>query len=137
MRKFALLAVLFCCLPSAAIFAQQSSTPPRKALAPEALLNLRRLSSLEFSPDGTRVAFVVAEPAKGDQRSSHIWLFDTSNGSFRQLTYSAKSESSPKWSPDGESLARRAMNDFAPLVDAAWGAGYYDATVEIGERRAR
>src|SRR6201982_1495330 len=105
MRKFALLAVLFCCLPSAAIFAQQSSTPPRKALAPEALLNLRRLSSLEFSPDGTRVAFVVAEPAKGDQPPSHIWLFDTSNGSFRQLTYSVKSESSPKWSPDGKSLA--------------------------------
>jgi len=105
MRKFALFAVLFCCLQSVAVFAQQSGTSPAKSLAPEALLNLRRLSGLEFSPDGARVAFVVAEPAKGDQRSSHIWLFDTSNGSFRQLTYSAKSESSPKWSPDGKSLA--------------------------------
>jgi translocation and assembly module TamA len=33
--------------------------------------------------------------------------------------------------PDGDSLARRASNDFAPLIDALWGAGYYDATVEI------
>jgi translocation and assembly module TamA len=33
--------------------------------------------------------------------------------------------------PDGDSLARRAVNDFAPLVDTLWGAGYYDATVEI------
>jgi translocation and assembly module TamA len=33
--------------------------------------------------------------------------------------------------PDGDSLARRAQSDFAPLIDALWGAGYYDATVEI------
>ena len=33
--------------------------------------------------------------------------------------------------PDGESLARRATNDFAPLIDALWGAGYYNATVTI------
>ena len=33
--------------------------------------------------------------------------------------------------PDGDSLARRAVSDFAPLVDTLWGAGYYDATVEI------
>src|SRR6201997_3886541 len=106
MRRFPFFAVLCCffLLPGV-VSAQQSAPSSTKALAPEALLPLRRLSSLEFSPDGTRVALVVAEPAKADQRSSHIWLFDTSNGSFRQLTYSAKSESSPKWSPDGKSLA--------------------------------
>src|ERR1700747_955218 len=76
-----------------------------KPLTPEALLSLRHLSALEFSPDGSRVAFVVAEPAKGDQHPGHIWLFETSAGDFRQLTYSDKSESSPKWSPDGKSLA--------------------------------
>jgi translocation and assembly module TamA len=32
---------------------------------------------------------------------------------------------------DGEALARRAESDFAPLVDALWGAGYYNATVTI------
>src|SRR5882757_5396451 len=26
--------------------------------------------------------------------------------------------------PDGDSLARRAIGDFAPLVDTLWGAGY-------------
>ena len=29
--------------------------------------------------------------------------------------------------PDGDSLARRATKDFAPLIDALWGQGYYDA----------
>ena len=33
--------------------------------------------------------------------------------------------------PDGESLARRTTSDFAPLIDALWGAGYYNATVTI------
>src|SRR5208283_3481008 len=33
--------------------------------------------------------------------------------------------------PDGDSLARRAARDFAPLVDALWASGYYDASVVI------
>jgi translocation and assembly module TamA len=30
---------------------------------------------------------------------------------------------------DGEALARRAQSDFAPVIDALWGAGYYNASV--------
>lgn len=107
MHRFKLLVLLLVCsvcLPSG--FPQQPvASTTGKPLTPEALLSLRRLSSLEFSPDGAHVAFAVNEPAKADQRSSHIWLFETATGSFRQLTYSEKSESSPKWSPDGKSLA--------------------------------
>ncbi len=33
--------------------------------------------------------------------------------------------------PDGDSLARRAARDFAPLVDALWASGYYNASVVI------
>ena len=33
--------------------------------------------------------------------------------------------------PDGEALARRAESDFGPVIDALWGAGYYNATVTI------
>jgi hypothetical protein len=32
---------------------------------------------------------------------------------------------------DGEALARRAESDFAPIIDALWGAGYYNANVTI------
>src|SRR5260370_1066340 len=32
---------------------------------------------------------------------------------------------------DGEALARRATSDFGPVIDALWGAGYYNATVTI------
>jgi translocation and assembly module TamA len=33
--------------------------------------------------------------------------------------------------PDGEALARRAQGDFGPIIDALWGAGYYNAVVTI------
>jgi dipeptidyl aminopeptidase/acylaminoacyl peptidase len=101
MRRWALPLLLL----SLARFTSPVNAQQPKPLTPEALLSLRHLSALEFSPDGSRVAFVVAEPAKGDQHPGHIWLFETTTGDFRQLTYSEKSESSPKWSPDGKSLA--------------------------------
>ncbi len=107
MRRIASIAAIVFLAPfSSANFAQQDATPAsRKPLTPEALISLHRLSDLEFSSDGSRIAFVVSEPPKSDQRPAHIWLLEISSGIFRQLTYSEKSESSPKWSPDGKSLA--------------------------------
>jgi len=76
-----------------------------KLLTPEASLNLRSISDLQFSPDGSRLAFVVSEPPKGELRARHIWLYDKQSGAIRQFTYSAKIEASPRWSPDGKQLA--------------------------------
>jgi dipeptidyl aminopeptidase/acylaminoacyl peptidase len=76
-----------------------------KLLTPEASLNLRTISDLQYSPDGTRLAFVVTEPPKGTGRNRHIWVHDNQTIGVRQFTFSAKSESSPRWSPDGKQLA--------------------------------
>jgi dipeptidyl aminopeptidase/acylaminoacyl peptidase len=76
-----------------------------KLLTPEASLNVRSISDLQFSPDGTRLAFVLAEPAKSTSRARHIWVYEKQSGVVRQFTYSAKSESSPRWSADGKQLA--------------------------------
>jgi hypothetical protein len=38
--------------------------------------------------------------------------------------------------PDGDALAQCAESDFGPIIDAAWGAGYYNATVTISIDRA-
>src|SRR5216683_3123474 len=91
---------------AAPIFAQE---PPKasspKLLTPEASLNLRSISDLQFSPDGNRLAFVVTEPAKGERRARHIWIYEKQSGSIRQFTYSAKSDFLPRWSPDGKQIA--------------------------------
>ena len=84
---------------------QASNADSAKQLTPEASLNLRSISDLQFSPDGTRVAFVVMDPSKGERRARHIWLHEIKSGAVRQITFSAKDESSPRWSPDGKHLA--------------------------------
>jgi dipeptidyl aminopeptidase/acylaminoacyl peptidase len=76
-----------------------------KPLTPEASLNLRSISDLQYSPDGTRLAFVVTEPAIGTGRKHHIWVHDKPDAAVRQFTFSEKSESAPRWSPDGKQLA--------------------------------
>jgi dipeptidyl aminopeptidase/acylaminoacyl peptidase len=87
--------------------AQEPAVPPdsRKSLTPEAAISLRTLSDLELSPDGSRLAFVVTEPSKAEHRLRHIWLYDKPSHSVRQFTFSAKSETNPRWSPDGKQLA--------------------------------
>jgi dipeptidyl aminopeptidase/acylaminoacyl peptidase len=111
-------------LIAAPLLAQTAAPPSTHPLTPEALIGLRHLSDLEYSPDGTRIAFVVTEPPKGDQRPRHIWLFEPASGSFRQLTYSEKTESLPKWSPDGKWLAflsNRDANEQIYLLSLAGG----------------
>jgi dipeptidyl aminopeptidase/acylaminoacyl peptidase len=88
------------------LFAQQpAKSGEPKLLTPEGSLNLRTISDLQWSPDGSRLLFVVTEPARGEGRAKHIWLYDQRTGAIRQFSYSAKSESSPRWAPDGKQLA--------------------------------
>ena len=74
-------------------------------LTPEAAINIHFLTDLQLSPDGTRLAFVVSEAPKGERRAQHIWMYDKKTDTARQFTYSNKSETNPRWSPDGRQLA--------------------------------
>src|SRR5271170_8073180 len=103
-----------------------SAADKSKLLTPEASLNLRAISDLQYSPDGTRLAFVVMEPPKGTGRNRHIWVYDKQTiGGVRQFTFSAKSETSPRWSPDGKQLAF--------LSDRAEQQQIYLMRVDVGE----
>jgi len=82
-----------------------ASASAKKILSPEDFLELRSVQDPQFSPDGSRVAFVVTDPLKGEKRTQHIWMHDRNTNTARQFTYSEKSESSPRWSPDGKKLA--------------------------------
>jgi dipeptidyl aminopeptidase/acylaminoacyl peptidase len=88
-------------------FGQENSSAQKgkPLLTPEAALRVRSISDLQFSPDGSRLALVVAEPPKEKSRARHIWLYDKTTGVVRQFTFSAKSESAPRWSPDSSRLA--------------------------------
>jgi dipeptidyl aminopeptidase/acylaminoacyl peptidase len=104
-RLSAFLTLLLSLLSAPANSQNPAPSPSPTLLSPETLLSLRRISGLEYSPDGARIAFVVSEPPKGDRRPGHIWVMESATGAARQITYSEKAESSPKWSPDGRVLA--------------------------------
>lgn len=63
--------------------------------------------SAVFSPDGKQIAFVSnrsAEPEKNE--NSDIWIIGAKAGSEpRQLTTWTGSDTEPRWSPDGKSIA--------------------------------
>jgi dipeptidyl aminopeptidase/acylaminoacyl peptidase len=108
-----------------------------KLLTPETSLNLRSISDLQFSPDGVRVAFIVTEPPKGERRARHIWLYDKKSGAVRQFTFSAKDETSPRWSPDGKQLAFLSNRDDQQQVYVMRADSGEAAAVTKGQRSVR
>ena len=74
----------------------------------------------------TAISYAVTIDIEGDDKSLANTVMDAS--SLYKLRQDAP--------PDGDSLARRAVRDFAPLIDALWGAGYYNANAVISIDRA-
>jgi dipeptidyl aminopeptidase/acylaminoacyl peptidase len=103
MHRKITLTVLFSALVASPLFAQGSDSA--QVLTPEMALSLRIVSDLLFSPDGTRLAFVVTEVPEGTSRQRHIWVLNIKTHDLKQFTYSTKSEYAPRWSPDGARLA--------------------------------
>ncbi|MBZ5669899.1 MAG: S9 family peptidase [Acidobacteriia bacterium] len=82
----------------------------KRALRPEDLADIRSLSNIQISADGRRVAFVVTEPADPAKpqkpRDTNIWVVPADGSeSARLFAASPKSDTHPRWSPDGRYLA--------------------------------
>src|ERR1044071_5319233 len=83
-----------------------SQQPAKHALKLDDIFKLRNVNDPQISPDGQWVAYVVsAVDVKEDKSNSHIWLVSYDGKSDRQITSSADSENSPRWSPDGKYLS--------------------------------
>jgi dipeptidyl aminopeptidase/acylaminoacyl peptidase len=69
------------------------------------LVTMARLSDPQVSPDGASVAYVLrTTDLEADRGRTDLWLVATEGGDPRRLTTSPESDTSPRWSPDGESL---------------------------------
>ncbi len=86
-----------------------AQTPaPSPASPVEQAMRFKRVSSVVPSPDGTRVAFLVAEAVMDGEKSewlSHVHLAAADGSSSLQLTRGEKSATAPRWSPDGRFVA--------------------------------
>jgi dipeptidyl aminopeptidase/acylaminoacyl peptidase len=97
MRPFRLLLLL--ALP-AALSAQQ------RAITFDDFLSLPVVSDPQLSPDGQWVAYTVTTASLANNRATgRVWLAGLADGQARQLTQGPGSDRSPRWAPDGQSLA--------------------------------
>lgn len=74
----------------------------------EDVLSLRSVGSVEMSPDGSWVAFVVTERNLGaNEYDADIWIVSADGGPARQLTRGPGFDGDPQWAPNGSWLAFR------------------------------
>src|SRR5215210_6907361 len=104
--KGALAVSLLVSFASAAPLVAQTAQAPR-CITAEDYYAFEFLGDPRLSPDGRWVAYVVTTvDQRQNRRLSQIWLAPV-DGSRppRQFTTSPQSSNSPRWSPDGRSLA--------------------------------
>ena len=97
---FATLVFCFCCAASVL------SQPPR-GITPEDYFAFEFIGDPNISPDGKLVAYVVTKVDRAqNRRNSSIWMAATdSSRAPWQFTTSPQTSNSPRWSPDGKSIA--------------------------------
>ena len=85
-----------------------SGRSAERGWTPDLMMKVKRAGPVVPSPDGTRAAFVVAEAIAEGEKSeflSQIHVAASDGSGAYQLTRGEKSATSPRWSPDGQSIA--------------------------------
>src|SRR5258708_5358131 len=91
----------------ALLFAVAPVLAQTRGVTAEDYFAFETLGDPHFSPDGATIAFTVATvDQKQNRRYTTIWTVP-SNGSASavKITTSPQSSTSPRWSPDGSSIA--------------------------------
>src|SRR5436190_15277946 len=100
------------------------------------LLKVRRVGDPQVSPKGDFVAFTITDPDKTANKSTtQIYLVPLRGGEPRQLTNDERSSATPRWSPDGETLAfvsARDGEDQVWTIDISSGALKKVTTISTG-----
>src|SRR5438093_1942094 len=89
------------------INASVSIAQTRRGVTPEDYFAFEFASDPNMSPDGKSVAYVITKIDRAqNRRNSAIWMAATDGSRAPwQFTTSPQSSNSPRWSPDGKSIA--------------------------------
>jgi dipeptidyl aminopeptidase/acylaminoacyl peptidase len=91
---------------SAVVIALFATANSQSTFSINDLLNSKRVSDPQLSPDGRTIALTVGTVNKAENRTlTHIYTVGVDGDSPKQITKGDKSNSSPRWSPDGKHIA--------------------------------
>jgi dipeptidyl aminopeptidase/acylaminoacyl peptidase len=77
-----------------------------RPLAADDFYRLQRVSDPHLSPDGAWIVYTVTRAVReGDKQDQDIWLVRWNGEDDIQLTNTSFGEHTPRWSPDGKSIA--------------------------------
>ena len=69
------------------------------------LLKMRSVGDVQFSPDGSRVAYTVLNNDGPERPYSQLWVMTLADGKSNRIGGETVFSSNPEWSPDGQWIA--------------------------------
>jgi dipeptidyl aminopeptidase/acylaminoacyl peptidase len=81
--------------------------PQKRTITAEDLYRFQPTGGARISPDGRSIVYSVQRvDQKTEKKYTNLWIVATDGQSpARQFTYGDQSDSSPRWSPDGQTIA--------------------------------
>jgi acylaminoacyl-peptidase len=108
------------CLLGLLALTSAGAAPPRKIVATD-VYNITIPSDPQISPDGKRIVYVRQfADIMTDKRYSNLWIVNADGTDQRPLTSGNRSDTEPRWSPDGTRLAYTSDQDGRGDIYVRW-----------------
>ena len=107
MRRL-LLALVVTCVP----FSGSASAQSKRPFTFEDMMQLRRISDPQISPDAKWVMFSAQDVnLAANTKTNHLWIVPLAGGDAKPLTSGASGEDRGRFSPDGKRVAYLSSRD--------------------------
>ena len=87
------------------------------------MLKLRSVGEVQFSPDGTRLAYTIVNNNGPGRPYPQLWILTLSTGNSIRVGGEKESSANPEWSPDSQWLAYQGGNPSGLMIARGDGAG--------------
>src|SRR5437867_12573433 len=97
--------VLLACVFTCAVVTTRADED-RRPFTVRDMVAMERLAAPQPSPDGSRVTFTLRVcDADANKIFTSLWIASIDGGEPRRLTSARASDTAPRWSPDGKTIA--------------------------------